>query len=62
MAAERLAAEQENVWALANLGYMYESGRGVPKSDLIAYVWWSLAAAQGDGIRAMNSRLHDWKP
>ena len=28
---------------------MYDNGDGVPQNTVRAYVWWSVAAAQGDG-------------
>ena len=31
--------------AQLNLGSMYGSGQGVPKDDVLAYMWWNLAAA-----------------
>jgi TPR repeat protein len=33
--------------AQSNLGIMYANGWGVPKSDIEAYKWYNLAAAQG---------------
>jgi uncharacterized protein len=31
---------------------MYETGRGVPQNDVLAYMWFSLSAAQGRQIAA----------
>ena len=31
-----------------NLGLMYANGEGVPQNNLRAYIWLSVAAAQGD--------------
>ncbi|MEX1298015.1 MAG: tetratricopeptide repeat protein [Desulfotignum sp.] len=44
------AAEQGYADAQHNLGYMYAEGQGVPQDLKLAYVWSSLAAAQGKGI------------
>ena len=43
----RKAAEQGNAMAQSNLGVMYENGEGVPKDDVVAYAWYSAAAASG---------------
>ncbi|MDP7628350.1 MAG: SEL1-like repeat protein [SAR202 cluster bacterium] len=43
----QLAAEQGYAFAQYNLGLMYANGRGVPQNNVRAYVWWSVAAAQG---------------
>ena len=44
----RPLAAQGNAAAQALLGMMYEEGQGVPQDDVQAYVWLSLAAAQGN--------------
>ena len=44
----RKAAEQGNVPAQRNLGYMYATGRGVPQDDVEAVAWYRQAADQGD--------------
>jgi len=41
------AAEQGDADAQFNLGYMYYKGNGVVEDDVMAYLWWNLAAAQG---------------
>jgi len=43
----RLAADQGSAFAQVGMGFMYADGRGVPQDDLVAYVWSSLAVAQG---------------
>jgi TPR repeat protein len=43
----RLAAEQGESAAQANLGYMYANGYGVPEDDAEAIKWVRLAAEQG---------------
>ena len=43
----KLLAEQGHAAAQYNLGSMYATGSGVPENDLKAYVWFSVAAAQG---------------
>ena len=40
-------AEQGDVVAQSHLGLMYATGEGVLQNNLRAYVWWSVAAAQG---------------
>jgi hypothetical protein len=41
------AAEQGLADAQYYLGVMYERGEGVPEHDVIAYMWFNLAEAQG---------------
>jgi TPR repeat protein len=41
-------ADQGNADAQFNLGLMYRDGRGVPQDDAAAYMWLTLATAQGD--------------
>jgi TPR repeat protein len=41
-------AEQGDAAAQYNLGVMYGKGQGVPRDDVLAYMWFNLAAAQGD--------------
>ncbi len=43
----RVLAEQGNPVAQFDLGIMYEIGQGVPTDLVQAYMWFSLAAAQG---------------
>ena len=47
-------AEQGNVSAQFNLGVMYDNGEGVPQNNVRAYVWWSVAAAQGNEVGRNN--------
>lgn len=42
------AAEQGHADAQYMLGLMYADGEDTPKNSVLAYVWWSLAAAQGE--------------
>jgi TPR repeat protein len=51
----KLLAEQGNANAQNNLGSMYANGEGVPQNNIRAYVWFSVAAAQGNEI-ARDSR------
>ena len=44
----RLAADQGHVVAQDVLGGQYFSGRGVLQDHVVAYMWLSLSAAQGD--------------
>ena len=46
----RLLAEQGHTEAQMNLGIMYSQGQGVPKDDVQAYGWYTLAAGQGDDL------------
>jgi TPR repeat protein len=41
-------AEQGNVFAQLNLGWMYRNGRGVPDQDVKAFNWYRKAAEQGN--------------
>lgn len=52
----RLAAEQGDPGAQHNLGALYYDGEGVPQNHVAAYIWFSLAAAQGhqDAARFRN--------
>jgi len=43
-----MAAEQGVAQAQYNLGVMYYNGEGVPVNNVKAYMWLSLAKAQGD--------------
>jgi hypothetical protein len=49
------AAKQGDAWAQNHLGDMYYSGRGIPQDYKLAYVWFSLATAQGNEV-AKNNR------
>ena len=44
----RIAADQGDPRAQSWLGFMYEEGLGVEKSDAEAYRWYRKAAGQGD--------------
>ena len=44
----RLAADQGNALAQSNLGLMYAQGFGVPEDIVLAYMWFNIAAAQGN--------------
>src|SRR5208282_6041829 len=45
------AAEAGNAWAMTNLGWLYESGRGgLPKDDAQAVSWYQKAAEAGDAL------------
>ena len=48
------AAESGLLFAQAALGSIYADGVGVPKDNTLAYLWWSLAAAQDHKIAAKN--------
>ena len=50
----RKAAEQGNVAAQNNLGFMYDNGQGVPQDYVQAHLWFNLAAAQGNDMAKKN--------
>ncbi len=53
----RTCAEQGDAGAQYNLGYMYGNGDGVPEDIVFAYMWWNLAAAQGDEVAQENKDI-----
>ena len=53
-AATKKAAESGDAIAQANLGWMYQSGEGVPKDYAEAMNWFRLAADQGDAVAQRN--------
>ena len=44
----RARADRGDAAAQFNLGFMYETGAGVPQDDREAVRWWRLAADQGN--------------
>jgi len=48
------AAEQGDVYAQGNLGFMYANGLGVARDDKQAAIWYSKAAEQGDSNAQFN--------
>ena len=44
----RKAAEQDHAVAKLFLGVIYAEGQGVPQDYVRAYMWFNLAAAQGE--------------
>ena len=72
IASIRKKAEQGDADAQYNLGFMYANGRGVPKDEVEAVIWYRKAAEQGLPIiekgltseqRAEGQRMaKDWKP
>ncbi len=48
--AFRLLAEQGHTEAQMNLGIMYSQGQGVPKDDVQAYGWYTLAGGHGNDL------------
>jgi TPR repeat protein len=48
----RLAADQGHPRAQALLGYLYETGKGLPLDYVSAYTWYSRAVAAGDDSSA----------
>jgi len=57
----RKAAELGDARAMSNLGFMYAEGRGVPKDDVLAYMWVNLSGAHGDeNARELRDMLEKW--
>jgi len=50
----RKAAEQGLPQSQRGLSFMYNLGQGVPVNNVKAYMWYSLAKAQGDEYAASN--------
>ena len=50
----RKAAEQGDVLAQTNLGALYGNGQGVAQDLVLAHMWSSLAAAQGNEDARLN--------
>jgi len=50
----RPLARQGNAFAQSNLGFMYDSGQGVPKDHSEAAKWYRLAAEQGNPTAQSN--------
>ena len=53
-------AQQGDADAQYNLGVMYDDGEGVPKDEVEAYAWYSLAATNGDEL--MKEQLNEALP
>jgi TPR repeat protein len=49
-----MASEKGDAAAQSNLGFMYDSGRGVPQSDTEAVFWYRKAAEQGHVFAQSN--------
>jgi TPR repeat protein len=49
-----ISAEQGHAVGQYNFGKMYATGDGVPENKIYAYMWVSLAAAQGLGDNAIK--------
>ena len=43
----RIVAEQGDARAQVNLGAMYDNGLGVIEDDVLAYMWFNIASANG---------------
>ena len=53
----KAAAEQGDATAQFNLGYMYDTGEGVPENDAEAVRWYRMAAEQGDATAQVSLGL-----
>ena len=53
----RRQAEQGNASAQSYLGFMYETGEGVPQNGAEAVKWYRLAADQGDAVAQITLGL-----
>ena len=51
------AAEQGLAKAQYNLGVMYDTGEGVPENNVLAYMWWNLAAFNGNENGSKNKDI-----
>ena len=49
-----IAAEQGNIHAQCDLGWMYSKGWGVEQNDVLAVHWYTKAAEQGNAIAQNN--------
>jgi len=58
----RASAEKGDAEAQYNLGFMYRTGQGVPLNYIQAYMWNSLAAAQGLKIAIRDQYVLESKP
>ena len=38
---------QHDHGAQSNLGVMYDQGQGIPQDDVLAHMWYNIAASQG---------------
>ena len=56
----RKAAEQGHAGAQNNLGVFYVSGEGVIADEREAYIWYSIAKANGNETAAENLRTKQW--
>ncbi|HKY18810.1 MAG TPA: hypothetical protein VJL82_07740, partial [Rhizomicrobium sp.] len=55
------SAAQANAAAMYNLGLMYELGQGMKPEPFHAYMWYALAADQGEVPQAASHRDTLWK-
>ena len=53
----KIVAEQNHAAVQYNLGVMYSFGRGVPQDFVQAYMWFNLAAAQGNEKASQNRNI-----
>jgi localization factor PodJL len=51
------AAERGVLDSQFNLGVLYQEGSGVPKSEIEAYVWYTIAGAQGDTMAVQRADI-----
>ena len=56
--ALKAKAEQGDASAQFRLGFMYNTGEGVPQDDAEAVKWYRLAAEQGDASAQFNLGNH----
>src|SRR5262249_43137148 len=57
VSACRRLANQGKVAGQLNLGFLYETGRGVPQNHAEAMRWWRAAADEGDARARTNLKL-----
>jgi TPR repeat protein len=52
--SSKAAAEKGDAWAQCKLGWMFDTGNGVPQNYAEAFKWYSAAAQQGDATAQNN--------
>ncbi|WP_424946244.1 hypothetical protein [Candidatus Spongiihabitans sp.] len=57
----RKSAEQGEAWAQHSLGVAYYCGEGVAEDKREAYIWYSIAKANGGDKAADESRNTNWR-
>src|SRR5262245_32324777 len=53
----RAGAERGDAWSMTNLGFMYATGKGVPKDEAEAVAWYRKGAERGNAVAMSNLGL-----